>query len=251
MPPFAYRVEGLVGGVAIDVGPKAGGDAVAAGGPIESGTYLFNNVTWDRARSVTGDTMTPTGLLAAAGMVFSPGLLNHNRIREVSGGLDNVGTAGYQGVAILGIDPATGGMNRIRVPVAGDVVGAVRVVPQNSPQRAGIAGGANAIATMTLPAGGVALYQNITYLRIARVATAALAGGALLAVTTTNLTGQQWRTGNQASITVSTYDGYTVIDLAFAIPWRAVAANTAVTFVGPAAGAAVSWDMQCEYYLAP
>jgi hypothetical protein len=113
-----------------------------------------------------------------------------------------------------------------------------------------VAGGANAIATLTLPAPGVGLFQYLTYLHIRRVATAALAGGALLTVTTTNLPGNPtWRTGAQASITVSTFDAGLLIDQTFAHPLRATAANTAVTFVGPAAGAAVSWHMTAFWYI--
>jgi hypothetical protein len=113
-----------------------------------------------------------------------------------------------------------------------------------------VAGGANAIATATLPA-AAGLFHYITAIHIRRVATALLAGGAVLAVTTTNLGGRSWRTGNQASITVSTWDGAVLVDQAFPFPLRSDVVNTATTIVGPAAGAAVSWHIVVDYFTAP
>jgi len=110
-----------------------------------------------------------------------------------------------------------------------------------------VAGGANAIATMTLPLAGAGLFHYVTYLRISRVATAALAGGAILTVTTTNFGNHGWRTGN-LMVAGGTTD---LVNMAFPFPFKSAGPNTATTFVGPAAGAAVSWDMECEYFVGP
>lgn len=112
-----------------------------------------------------------------------------------------------------------------------------------------IAGGANAIATLTFPAAGAGLFHYLTHLFLKRVATAALAGGAILTVTSTNLPGNpSWRTGNQMSITVATQEGAILLDQAYAFPLRSAVANTATTIVMPAAGAAVSWHAVAQYY---
>lgn len=107
-------------------------------------------------------------------------------------------------------------------------------------------GAANAIATLTLPAGGAGLFHYITHLDIRRQATAALAGTALLSVTSTNLPGS-WtcRVGN------AMVAGGTQIDVSesFPSPLKCSAANTNTTIVGPAAGAAVSWSIRAHYYL--
>lgn len=112
-----------------------------------------------------------------------------------------------------------------------------------------VTGGANAVATATLPAAGAGLFHFITHISIRRVATAALAGAAILAVTTTNLGGRSWRTGNQASITVSTFDGGLLLDQEYVHPLQSAAANTATTIVAPAAGAAVSWQIVVDYFV--
>lgn len=263
--PIAYAmtdnhpiiVQGISGGDPVAVGPLSGtgrddtdGQAAVATGEsvVVARNYLASVPSWARQRDAAALAATAnagTGIAAALPVVYNG--TNFDVLREISGGVDNLAVAGYQGVALLGIDPATGGMNRIRAPVAGDISGAMRIVPQNSVQRVGIAGAPNAITTLTLPAGGAALYHFITFLRITRIATAALAGAAILVVTSTNLTGQQWRCGN-AMIAGGTDD---LINLAFGLAMRSQVANTATTIVAPAAGAAVSWDIQAEYYLGP
>jgi len=112
-----------------------------------------------------------------------------------------------------------------------------------------VTGGANAIATATLPA-VAGQFHYITHISIKRVATALLAGGALLTVTTTNLGGRAWRTGNQASITVSPADPMLLLDQDYAHPLKSAVVNTATTIVGPAAGAAVSWQIVVDYFTA-
>jgi hypothetical protein len=112
-----------------------------------------------------------------------------------------------------------------------------------------VTGGANAIATATLPAVAGA-FHYITHISIRRVATAALAGGLVLAVTSTNLGGRSWRTGNQASITVDTFDGGILVDQDYAHPLRSDVLNTATTIVCPAPGLAVAWQIVVDYYTA-
>lgn len=110
---------------------------------------------------------------------------------------------------------------------------------------------ANTALTLTLPAGGAGLFHYVTHIFIARHATAALAGGGTLAITTTNLNGLTWRVGNQASITVAIMQPGVLIDSEYTHPIRSAAANTASTIVLPAPGAAVLWTAWCAYYLAP
>jgi len=110
-----------------------------------------------------------------------------------------------------------------------------------------VTGAPNAIATATL-LGFAGVQHYITHLSIKRVATAALAGGAILTVTTTNLGGRAWRTGNQASITVGTFDPAVLIDADFSHPIRSTASGVNTTIVCPAPGAGVSWQINVDYY---
>lgn len=110
---------------------------------------------------------------------------------------------------------------------------------------------ANTAATLTLPAAGAGLFHYLTHVFIARHATAALAGGGTLAVTTTNLNGLTWRVGNQASITVAIMQPGVLVDSEYVHPIRSAAANTASTIVLPAPGAAVLWTAWCAYYVGP
>lgn len=135
--------------------------------------------------------------------------------------------------------------------VSDETLDALRTLPYPATNNITVTGGANAIATATLPAAGAGLFHYITHLHIRRVATAALAGGALLTVTTTNLGGRTWRTGNQASITVATYDWGLLLDAEYVHPLKSAVANTNTTIVGPAAGAAVSWQIVVDYYIGP
>jgi hypothetical protein len=112
-----------------------------------------------------------------------------------------------------------------------------------------VTGGANAIATATLPA-VAGQFHYITHISIRRAATALLAGGALLTVTTTNLGGRSWRTGNQASITVAPSHPMLLIDTEYSHPLKSAVVNTATTIVCPAAGAAVSWHIVVDYFTA-
>jgi hypothetical protein len=176
------------------------------------------------------------------------------QVAPAAGALWDVSDRGARAVGLVG--PAAASVWDVSDRAAravGQVSPAAGAVWQSQPATlaVSVAGGANAIATLTLPAPGAGLFIYLTYLHVRRVATAALAGGALLTVTSTNLPGTpSWRTGNQASITVSTFDGPVLVDQAFPFPLKATAVNTAVTIVGPAAGAAVSWHITAHYFTA-
>lgn len=224
--------------------PTASGDGVPDNAMGASGTYVYDPATgtWNRARQVqAAGAVAPLGYPAHA-IVSRNNAGNFSPVDDWTRG-DGVGTAGFIAVGPELLNGA-GNTDRQR----GDQFGGARVAPAPALGHADVVGGANAIATCTLPAPGANLFQFITHIRIARVATAALAGGALLAVTTTNLGGRQWRTGSVMSITVGQPDPTILMDQEFTHPIRAAVANTAVTIVGPAAGAAVSWDISVDYY---
>lgn len=105
---------------------------------------------------------------------------------------------------------------------------------------------ANTSVTVTLPAAGAGLYHYITHLDITRHATALLSGTATLTYTTTNLPGSPaWSFGNAMAA------GGTQIDVSadFSSPLKSSVANTATTFVAPAAGAAVLTRINVGYFV--
>lgn len=105
---------------------------------------------------------------------------------------------------------------------------------------------ANTGFTLTLPAAGVGLFHYITYMRVARNATAALAGTATLVYTTTNLPGSPaWSVGNAMAAGGTQID----IDMSLSSPLKSAAANTATTIVVPAAGVAVLTRANVGYFV--
>lgn len=101
--------------------------------------------------------------------------------------------------------------------------------------------------TLTLPA-VASMRHAITYISLYRSATAALAGTASLTVTTTNLPGSpSWVVGNLMAAGGTQID----IDSSFEPPIISSVAGTSTTFVVPAPGAAVLWNMRVFYYLVP
>lgn len=105
---------------------------------------------------------------------------------------------------------------------------------------------ANTAATATLPAAGVGLFHYITHIDITRNATAALAGGATIIHTTTNLPGSPaWSVGNNMVAGGTERDVW--ID--FAQPLKSTAANTATTVVAAAGGAAVLNRVNVGYFV--
>jgi hypothetical protein len=117
----------------------------------------------------------------------------------------------------------------------------------SSPLCVVIAPAANTGGTITLPA-VAGQFHYITAIEIKRAATAALAGTATLAITTTNLPGggTWFRVGN-AMIAGGTQ---TDVTKEFASPIKSSVANTNTTIVFPVPGAAVLWTATVWYYAA-
>jgi hypothetical protein len=109
-------------------------------------------------------------------------------------------------------------------------------------------GAANAAVTLTIPAPGAGQSIYLTGLIITRAATAALAGTAVLTITTTNLPGNPVFTMGNAMVAGGTQND---LQMTFDSPIKASAAATAVTFVAPAPGAAVLWRITATFYTAP
>ena len=129
---------------------------------------------------------------------------------------------------------------RLNVDTSGNLISA----PKTSSLNVNATAAVNTAVTLTLPAAGAGLFHYITTIEIYRASTAALAGAAILNITTTNLTGLAWNVGNNMIA------GGTQIDVSttFASAVRSAVANTASTIVMPAAGAAVSWMANVHYY---
>lgn len=205
---------------------------------------LYDNVgsqymRW-RQVNTAGDAIIPNGLGAIVPYLYNGA--NYDRFREFPSA-DNQARLGLLGAGIMLWDPVAASHDRFQ----GDEVKGARVHVHEGRAMAFVAGGANAAATLTIPA-NVNGFIYVTYLRIARVATAALAGGALLTITTTGITGAPtFRCGN-----VMAAGGTTdLINMTFSPPLRGSAVNTAMTFVAPAPGVAVSWDMEASYHHSP
>lgn len=175
--------------------------------------------------------------------------------------VEGIGTAGSPAGGVLTVQGNPGAGAAGLVTVGGYVFDTVAAawVPQRSdgdgvsvtsqritPTFVTVQGAANAITTLTIAASGAGLFHKITYIHIARTATAALAGGANLQVTTTNIVGlaNAWRTGN-----LMVAGGTEIlVDQTFPSPIRSQTANTPTTIVCPAAGAAVHWTIVVGYY---
>ena len=108
---------------------------------------------------------------------------------------------------------------------------------------------ANTAGTLTLSAPGVGLFHYITRVEITRVngTATAVTGTAALSITTTNLTGSPaWTTGNAIAAGDSKLD--VILGLS-GNPLKSTTANTATTFVLPAAGAGVQYRINVSYYI--
>ena len=113
---------------------------------------------------------------------------------------------------------------------------------QNSITASPTAGNAG---TVTLPA-VPGKYHYISAIHVQRSATAALAGTATLAITTTNIaTAPQWQVGNAMAAGGTQLD----IQAAFNPPLKSAVAGTATTLVMPAPGAAVLWNGTVFYMI--
>lgn len=137
--------------------------------------------------------------------------------------------------------------NSLPVVVASDQASfPVSIVP--SPLCVVIIPAANTAGTITLPA-VASQFHYITAIEVTRNATAALAGTATLAITTTNLPGggTWFRVGNAMVAGGTQKDVF----LAFTSPLKSSVVNTNTTIVFPAPGAAVLWTATVWYYAAP
>lgn len=120
-------------------------------------------------------------------------------------------------------------------------------VADNSPLAVTATAAANTAVTLTIPAAGVGLFHYIDRIEISRVATLALAGTAVLTVTTTNLPGSlAWSFGN-AMAAGGTSNDYSAT---FSVPLKSSAANTNTTIVMPAPGPNVLWGANVFYHTA-
>lgn len=105
---------------------------------------------------------------------------------------------------------------------------------------------ANTSAVTTLAAAGAGLFHYITAISMVRIATAALAGSALLTVTSTNLpTSMAWNFGNAMAAGGTQTD----FSMSFQHPIKSSVANTNTTITYPAAGAAVQSRVGVWYYV--
>lgn len=105
---------------------------------------------------------------------------------------------------------------------------------------------ANTAVTLTLPA-VAGQFHYITRIEIVRVATAALAGTAVLVYTSTNIpTGWARSAGNAMAAGGTVKD----VDEVLENPIKSTTVNTATTIVAPAAGAAVIVRITAYYYTA-
>lgn len=107
-------------------------------------------------------------------------------------------------------------------------------------------GAANAAVTLTIPAPAAGLFHYITGLEITRAGAAALAGTAVLVITSTNLPGTvAWSVGNASAAGGTQKD----FDKMFSNPIKSLVAGTATTIVAPIPGAGVLWRINAYYYL--
>lgn len=265
MTARAIQVEGIAGGVTIPVSgtfvtvgdfiTPADNLANTDGLPVVAQNEGWDGATWDRLASGADNADGVAALAAgvqrvAAEMFLRTGVGQWTRAHGVFTNLD--------GITALAIEAALQTMAAAYVyngaswdRVRGDTTAGMRVAMGRATLVQAGNPAANTALTLTLAAPGAGLFHFITHIYIARVATAALAGGAILEITTTNLNGIRWVTGNQHSITVATTNQNVVTDADYTHPLRSAVANTATTIVMPAPGAAVSWRAWCAYYTAP
>ena len=197
--------------------------------------------SFDRAKAIRPiDGVAEAGVQAVMGLIYNPTTTGYDRPKAPQA--DGFAFAGMPGNIPLMLNPALT-LDRLR----GDATNGLRVEPSPTTLAQVTSGAPNAAGTITLPAAGVGLFHYIDHIRVSRVATAALAGAALLAITTTNLGGRGWRVGN------AMVAGGTSIDVEeiFTHAIKSAVANTATTVVFPAPGAAVSWDITVDYHIGP
>ncbi len=118
------------------------------------------------------------------------------------------------------------------------------VLQESSDLAVTVTAAAAAAATLTLPAPGAGLFHHIRYLQISLYSNAARTGAAApWIVTTTNLPGSVAFDFTKAGA-IGTIER---MDVNFSSPLKSSVANTATTFVAPAATAGI-WRLTAAYY---
>lgn len=152
------------------------------------------------------------------------------------------------------------GFRRIRVRVSAYTSGAITVALRGSQadfiintaqlplQSISATAAAASGVTLTIPAPATGLFNYVCGVEITRAATAALAGTAVLVITTTNLPGSlAWSVGNAMAAGGTQKD----VEVEWTQPIKSTTAATATTIVAPAPGAAVLWRVNAYYYVGP
>jgi hypothetical protein len=147
------------------------------------------------------------------------------------------------------VDRAARLLGRITAPGAGDIadLATIRDLLARGDSSAILQPAAAAGGTLTLANPGAGLRHYVTSIHLMRSATAALAGTASLAITTTNLGALGWKVGNAMAA------GGTQLDVSafWSQGYKSAAQNAASTIVLPAPGAAVLWSLLVTYFVAP
>lgn len=204
-------------------------------------TYVFEG-TIDGTNYFALPAFAEFQLLAAAALAeqYVPSVV----IATTHSGAYYVGVSGFRRVRVR-VSAYTSG--NVTVAMRGSRADAIIYArPMPSILHVTATAAANAIATATLPAAGAGMFHYITNINLMRNATAALAGGATLIHTSTNLPGNPaWSVGNNMVA------GGTQTDLNYTptTPLKSLLANTATTIVMPAGGAAVLNRINVSYYV--
>jgi len=140
-------------------------------------------------------------------------------------------------------------LGRITAPGAGDIadLATIRALLARGDSSAILQPAANTGGTLTLAAPGAGLRHYLTAVHLERSATAALAGTAALAITTTNLGPMAWRVGNAMIAGGTQLD----VSLVWSQGHTSAAQNTPTTIVLPVPGLAVLWSLLVTYFVAP
>lgn len=118
-------------------------------------------------------------------------------------------------------------------------------VGKGAAQALSVTGALSAAQTLTIPAPPAGQYVYITSVYISRAASAALAGSAILPITTSNLPGSMgWQAGNAMAIGDIKIDA----QLSYYPPIKASAAATAVSIIAPAPGTGVQWKINATFF---
>lgn len=189
------------------------------------------------------------GIVSAAALPLPAGAATEATIAAI--------LARYPGAAVLGDATANPTVSQIGTfPLTwngatwdrqrGDATNGLKIMSKKALHN-GQTNGVNTAGTSTLGAPGAGLFYYIWAIKITRVATAAVAGGAILTYTTTQLNGMAWIAGNAIAAGGTAIDA----DESWATPIRSDTVNTAVTVVAPAGGAATTIRIEIVYHVGP